>query len=108
MTCGVTTHKDLLTALLTLKPKYRVALLKTCDEKVIHCICECIFNVLQGKVSLDDRDKKKLHKHKNILRKLVSKGKNKQRKKIIIQKGGAFLPIILGSILSGVLNSFIS
>lgn len=103
----VTSQKELLKALLTLKPKYREAVLKTCGVKEINCIIECIFNVLKGKVPLKDKDKCKLKKHKNILRKLISKGKNKLRKRIIIQKGGAFLPIILGAVLSSIINSIV-
>lgn len=106
MISRVTTHKELLKALHTLKPKYRTALLKASSDKLIHCICECIYNVLKGKLTLKKEDHQKLKKHKNILRKLISKGgKTKDRKKIIIQKGGAFLPIILGSVLSGLLGS---
>lgn len=105
MSDRVTTHQHLLKALHTLKPKYRKALLKACDEDEINIICECIYNVLRGKVPLDSTEKTKLHKHKNILRKLVSKGKQKFRKTIIVQKGGAFLPIILGAVLSSLLSS---
>lgn len=101
------THKELLNALHTLKPKYQKALLKSCDEEEINCICECIHNVLQGKVPIEDRNKKKLQKYKKILRNLVRKGKNKIRKNILIQKGGAFLPLILGSILSGLVSSLV-
>lgn len=101
----VITYQHLLQALHVLKPKYRKALLKACDEDEINIICECIYNVLKGKVPLENREKTKLNKHKNILRKLVSKGKQKLRKTIIVQKGGAFLPIILGAVLSSLLSS---
>lgn len=104
----VTTHQELLRALHTLKPKYRKALLKVCSDEEINCICECIHNVLHGKVQLEDKEKQKLDKYKNILRKLISKGKSTSRKRIIIQKGGAFLPIILGTVLSGFLNSMLN
>ncbi|KAJ0176111.1 hypothetical protein K1T71_008285 [Dendrolimus kikuchii] len=90
-----------------LKPKYRTALLKSCDEDEINCICECIHNVLQGKVPIEEKNKKKLKNYKSVLRKLVRKGVNKARKSIIIQKGGAFLPIILGAILSGLVESLV-
>lgn len=100
----VKTHKDLLRALLTLKPKYRTALLKVCKDEEIDCISECIFNILNGKVPLKDSEKGKLKKHKTILRKLIKKGKGKVRKRIIIQQGGAFLPIILGAVLNGLFN----
>lgn len=101
----VKTHLDLLKALHTLKPKYCKALLNVCSEDEINCICECIYNILNGKIPLENKDKSKLSKHKTVLRKLVSKGKNNPRKRTIVQKGGAFLPIILGTILSGLLSS---
>lgn len=107
MSRSLHTYKDLLTALYKLKPKYRIALLKSCNEDEINCICECIHNVLQGKIPLEEKKKKKLVKFKGILRKLLRKGTNKLRKSIIIQKGGAFLPIILGTILSSLLGSVI-
>lgn len=101
------THKELLVALQTLKPKYQKALLKSCDEDEINCICECIHNVLQGKVPLKEKDKKSLKQYINLLRKLVRKTTTKVRKNIIVQKGGAFLPIILGSILSGLISGLV-
>lgn len=101
----VKTHQELLKALLNLKPKYRDVLLKSCGEDEINCISECIFNVLKGKVALKDKDKSKLKKQKNILRKVVSKVDHKQRKRLIVQKGGAFLPVILGAVLSTLLSS---
>ncbi|KAJ0169421.1 hypothetical protein K1T71_015008 [Dendrolimus kikuchii] len=107
MSRSLNTHKDLLSALHKLKPKYRTALLKSCDEDEINCICECIHNVLQGKVPIEEKNKKKLKNYKSVLRKLVRKGVNKARKSIIIQKGGAFLPIILGAILSGLVESLV-
>lgn len=103
----VTTHQQLLRALHTLKPKYRKALLKVCSDDEINCICECIYNILLGKIPLEEKIKNKLGKHKHILRRLISKGSNKSRKRIIIQKGGAFLPIILGTILSSLLSSVV-
>lgn len=107
MSRSLKTHKDLLSALHTLKPKYKIALLKSCNEDEINCICECVHNVLQGKVPLEENNKKKLKKYKSVLRKLVRKGTNKIRKNILVQKGGAFLPIILGSILSALLGSLV-
>ncbi|KAJ0169451.1 hypothetical protein K1T71_015038 [Dendrolimus kikuchii] len=98
---------ELIKTLHKLKPKYRTALLKSCDEDEINCICECIHNVLQGKVPIEEKNKKKLKNYKSVLRKLVRKGVNKARKSIIIQKGGAFLPIILGAILSGLVESLV-
>lgn len=103
----ITTHKELLSALHKLKPKHRRILLKSCNNQEINCLCECIHNVLQGKVPLKENTKTKLKKIKNILRNLISKGKSfEYRKNILIQKGGSFLPIILGTILSTLVSCF--
>lgn len=107
MSPRVNTHKNFLQALHVLKPKHCKALLKVCSEEEINCICECIYNVIQGKVPIQEKHRSLLKKYKYILRKLVSKQKNKSRRNIIIQKGGAFLPIILGSVLSALLDSFV-
>lgn len=108
MHARVNTYKHLLEALHLLKPKYRTALLKSCDDEEINIICECIYNVLKGKVPLENKQKSKLRKYKDILRKLVAKTKHKIRKTVIIQKGGAFLPIVLGAVLSALFNSISS
>lgn len=47
MSRSLKTHKDLLSALHTLKPKYKIALLKSCNEDEINCICECVHNWVQ-------------------------------------------------------------
>lgn len=49
------THTNLLRTLHTLKPKYIKALLKSCGEEEINCICEGIHNVLKGKVPLEEK-----------------------------------------------------
>lgn len=103
----VITHQHLLKALHTLKPKYQKLILKACDEEEVNVICECIYNVLKGKIPLPEKEKKRLGKHKHILRKLISKGKNITRKNIIVQKGGAFLPIILGAVINGLLSTLL-
>lgn len=63
MHARVNTYKHLLEALQLLKPKYRTALLKSCDDEEINIICECIYNVLNGKIPLEKKEKTKL---KNI------------------------------------------
>lgn len=107
MSRSLKTHKDLLSALNTLKPRHRQAILKSCDEEEINCICECVHNVLQGKVPLEKKEKNKLKRFRILLRKLVRKGTTKIRKQILVQKGGAFLPIILSSILSGIISTLV-
>lgn len=107
MSKSVHTHREYLRALCKLKPYYRNILVKAADADAIKCICECIFNVLKGSVPITEKEKLKLRKHKKVLRELIKKGDLKKKRKIIIQTGGAFLPIVLGSLLSGVLSSLL-
>lgn len=104
-------YVTLLNALRHANKEQRLALLKTADKKLINYICECVLNVLQGTVSLKNCQKYKLKKHKNILRKLVGKSKKKNcwksKKRIIVQKGGSFLPLLLTPILDGLLRVFL-
>lgn len=102
-------YVTLLDALRHSNKEQRLALLKTADKKLIKCICECALNVLQGVVTLKNSQKNKLKKHKNTLRKLASKSKKdwKSKKRIIVQKGGSFLPFLLPPIVDGLLRIFL-
>lgn len=62
-------------------PQYRKSILNSADKNLIHCICECAYNILQGKVPLNHTQKNKLRKHKQILRDLVNRKLSVHRKK---------------------------
>lgn len=93
----------LLNALVHSSKEQRAALLRTADKKLIKYICECALNVLRGVVSLKEGEKNKLKKHKTVLRKLASKNKDKNswknKKRVIVQRGGSFLPFLLQPII---------
>lgn len=102
----VINHADVLKALYKLKPAQRVALLKTADKALVHCIIECVYNILKGKVPLSPSQKSKLSRRKQILRGLIKRGINwRNKRNILVQKGGSLLPLILGPLLTGVLKS---
>lgn len=86
----------LLKILSSAPPKLRRKILETGNLQLIKAIVECIENVLKGNIAIEESGFKKLKKHKSALR-AVSKAPNKlsQKKKVIIQKGGAFLPALL-------------
>lgn len=88
------------------KPSERRALLKVAHPELIKTLCECVHNLLKGNVPLKGSLKKKLHPHKNNLRKIQS---NKytlgQKKKFLIQKGG-FLPLLL-SVLAPAISGLV-
>ena len=76
-------------------------LLKRAKGPFINKICECILNITEGRVKISSQDLEKLKPYKNLFRKLIKKNiKIKEKKKLIIQKGG-FLQILIPAIISG-------
>lgn len=90
-------------------PTQKRALLRTANKGQILALCEVCLNVLSGNVPCQV---KKLHKYRNILRKVAKKStKLAQKKKIFINQSGGFLPLILravGPILTGMLGQVLS
>jgi hypothetical protein len=73
--------------------------LKSCSKDFICCMCECVKNILKGKVPLKSSQLKSLARRKQSLRSLVLKKTPIGIKKKILQKGG-FLGALLTPILS--------
>lgn len=97
----------LLKTLCYLKKNQRAAFLRDADNKFVKCIQQCIFNTLKGNVPLESSEKKRLSKHKTILRRLAEKrGNLKTKRKLLVQRGG-FLPYIIGPILGALLSRII-
>jgi hypothetical protein len=96
-------NKDLLTLLSKCKKRMLKAVINASDRELVLTVCECILNCLNGNISLSEKDKQKLKKHKKILRTLIQKGNSiKLRKKLLIQQGSGFLPIILPTVISSI------
>ena len=88
--------QDLLKVLSHCKPKIRNAILKNCENDLIHIICDCVYNVVKGNVPGFTQEKvNKLARHKTSLIKLSKKVPIKEKRKILIQKGGGFPPFLL-------------
>ena len=67
--------------------------------ELVHCICDCVHNVLQGNIHVNDIEKKRLRRHKEGLRKLVNKKISYREKKQLIQEGGflgSLIPTLVG------------
>ena len=78
------------------QPKVRKAILKTCENDLIHIICDCVYNVVKGNIQgLTQEKVNKLAHHKTRLVKLTEKVPIKKRRKILDQKGGGFLQFLL-------------
>lgn len=103
---NIVSHLDILKILAQPKNKYKNTIIASADKHLIKTICEGIYNLLRGNISISDSDKEKLKKYKNTLRKLVEKSSINTKKKILIQKGG-FLQFLLPAVITGI-SSIIS
>lgn len=89
------------------KPIVRKLIIKHGNSELIKTLCEICINTLNGNVKISPKCKNRLKSYKNSLRKLTApKVKLQAKKKILVQRGG-FLPVILSTILSGVIGSLI-
>jgi hypothetical protein len=82
---------------------------KKCKEKrnhiiecggpdLVHCICDCVYNILKGNIPIKDQDKKQLKRHSHKLRELIKKKTTNKKRKELVQEGG-FLGLIIPSIV---------
>ena len=99
---------DFLRVLAKSNPKLRRAILQCCHNDLIKAICEVTLNVLKGVVPVNEKQKRKLRRHKTVLRALADKKISiKRKREYLNQTGGNFLPFLLPPVLS-VLASFLS
>ena len=82
-------------------PKQRKAILDTASRDQVLAVCECADNALRGNIKLNTQQKKKLARHKQVIRHLVNKKVNwKAKRKTLSQKGGSLFPALLAPILA--------
>lgn len=89
------------------KTKLRNNILKEADPELIKTICEICMNILNGNIKIPVKCKDVLKKYKRTLRQIsLTKANLNSKRKLLIQRGG-FLPIVLGTILSGIVGQII-
>ena len=94
-------NQDLLLTLSKCKPRLRKVLLENADKDLVDAICQCVFNLLQGNISLTNAEKEQLNKYRHSLRKIVNKSSLKEKKKILVQHGG-FLQYLIPAAITGI------
>lgn len=100
-------NKHMLYVLKKAKSNLRKAIIQNADPDVIRTLCEITLNTLKGNHMPHGKIYNSLCKYKKDMRKLVdAKRSVAKQRKILIQRGG-FLPVLLGSVLSGVIGSLI-
>jgi ABC-type Na+ efflux pump permease subunit len=79
--------------------KYSKIIEKGSDE-LISVLNDCILNTLNGNINISEQDKQTLKNSKKFLRKITSSKKTSSKRKILIQEGSGFLPLILPGAIS--------
>lgn len=100
--CRLRPHMPVLNLLLSPEstPVLKNQVLKHCSNDCIHKICEIVYNLLKGNISLSPSQKRQLAPKKHILRKLVQPQSHKKRRALLLkQKGGSLLSLLLSIIL---------
>ena len=96
-------HGDVLSVLSKASPPMRKQMIDSASKEVIDTVCECCLNVLKGTIPLSPHQKKCLGKHRHLLRQMVQKKiPVRQKKKMLVQRGGMLLPMLLGNVLKGI------
>ena len=81
--------------------KQQKDILKTTNREQILAICECVDNTLRGNVPLTSAQKKRLEKHKAVLRHLANtKVGWKSKQKTLTQKGKGIFSILLPAVIA--------
>ena len=67
--------------------------------ELVHCICDCVHNILQGNIPVNEEEKERLGIHKELLRKLMNKKTSDKKRKKLVQEGGflgSLIPTLVG------------
>jgi len=94
-------QKDIINTLSKCKPCVRKAILNKADKKLVSAICEIVDNFLHGNLSINKTVLPKLKKYKHTFRKLVTKSNFKNKKKLLVQRGG-FLEFLIPAVITGI------
>lgn len=93
----------------TKKTKTKQLIQKLGNENLIKTLNDCILNTLNGNINISHKDKIKLKKFKSFLRKILKFKKIKDKKKLLVQQGHGFLPLILPgaiTLITALLDNF--
>lgn len=102
-------NRHILHVLKSASPKLRKSILTHASPEVIKTLCEISINTLNGNHTITAATKRQLNRYKKVLRNLSSVNRTvPSKRKILIQSGGgAFIPILIGSVLSSILGQII-
>ena len=102
----IKTYGTFLEGLTHLSNKCRKKMIQESPKEVIDCVGECCINLIKGNVRLTNAQKNQLRARKQHIRLLSSKQVPLDtKKKIINQKGGALLGLLLKPLIAPVIGS---
>ena len=79
--------------------------IKAANDELVQAVCDCITNVLYGRVKLSDYQRRKLKPKKHIWRELVKPKKStKEKKKLLVQHGSGILGLLLKPVIGALLG----
>lgn len=109
MSANLLRHLPFFEFLAQTSPKIRKTILENCDKKLILALCEICLNFSIGNIKIEPKNYSCLKKFKKTIYKLASVDSKKKRnrlkfeRKLLMQNGsGLFLPLLLSPVLSGI------
>ena len=102
----IKSYGSFLEGLTHLPPRCRQKMINDSPKEVIDSVGECCLNIIKGNVRLTKAQKQKLQARQRHIRLLSSKQVSvPDKKKIINQKGGALLGLLLKPLLARIVGS---
>ena len=96
----ISKHFNFLSLFISGDGTQKLALLKTMTTQQYKILVECVYNVLYGVYRMTQKDKKKLAKHKDVIRRITDEGLTYMQRKRLLIRNHFILPVILKTILS--------
>jgi len=92
-------NRDFLKLVTKLTAKQRASVFKQLTKDQIHVIAEMAVNVLGGSLDLSDKDKYRLGRYKNIIRRLGRRGVTSRAREIVIQENPTAVCLLIEIVL---------
>lgn len=93
---------DLFKAIPKLKPNLQKSLLQHGDKQFYEALCLLIYNILNGDIEIDEKYKQKLFPYRHFMRKLTYRSPLKEKKRLVKNQKGNWLPAIIAAAIGGV------
>lgn len=99
-------NKHFLYYLAKSSPKHRKKILEIANKEELKAIIDILFNISRGSINISQTSLNKGKKHRKLLNRIVKrKGSINEKRRLLIQKGGAILPfLIIPSIIKTVID----